>query len=149
MVVCLEKILRIQPNVKKIYLLIRAGDTNSAVQRILNEVIYKYINILVQLTMDGTIVGFGKGKLKCLPAKHDAVIDLVLQLMNWLLCQCCKDICIDYDRKIKFVLRVVELYKPYMCFKGIFDDTNTDKLRMTMRERVIWKWIPLTSTPSA
>ncbi|KAK1588299.1 hypothetical protein Q3G72_021829 [Acer saccharum] len=28
-------------------------------------------------TIDGTIVGFGKGKLKCLPAKHDAVIDLV------------------------------------------------------------------------
>ncbi|KAK2643603.1 hypothetical protein Ddye_025366 [Dipteronia dyeriana] len=141
-------------------------------------------------TVDGTIIGFGKGKLKCLPAKYDAIIDLipadmvvdamimamiglgypfinkngkalkvskctildtsakfrryiaikyalplkVLQLVNWLLWQCYKDICIDYDRKIKFVLRVVELYKPYMCFKGIFDDTNTEKLRMTMRE---------------
>ncbi|KAK6805335.1 hypothetical protein RDI58_003120 [Solanum bulbocastanum] len=32
-----EKILRVQPNVKKIYLLIRAPDSNSAKQRFNNE----------------------------------------------------------------------------------------------------------------
>ncbi|XP_052163126.1 alcohol-forming fatty acyl-CoA reductase-like [Oryza glaberrima] len=34
-----EKILRIQPDVKKIFLLVRAADTSSAEQRVLNEVI--------------------------------------------------------------------------------------------------------------
>ncbi|KAL5765522.1 hypothetical protein ACOSP7_016139 [Xanthoceras sorbifolium] len=176
-------------------------------------------------TIDGTIFGFAKGKLKCLPGKHDAIVDLipadmvvnamlmgmaacgnqnsceeiiyhigssmrnpvtssniqefsyhyftkypyinkngkaakvrkitvldtsakfrryiairyvlplkVLQIMNWILCQCFKNICIDYQRKIKFVMRLVELYKPYLFFNAIFEDTNTENLRMTMRE---------------
>jgi fatty acyl-CoA reductase len=34
-----EKILRIQPDVKKIFLLVRAADTSSAEQRVLNEVL--------------------------------------------------------------------------------------------------------------
>ncbi|CAK9150538.1 unnamed protein product [Ilex paraguariensis] len=33
-----EKILRVQPNVKKLYLLLRAADTNSALQRFNSEV---------------------------------------------------------------------------------------------------------------
>ncbi|KAA8550177.1 hypothetical protein F0562_001861 [Nyssa sinensis] len=36
-----EKILRVQPNVKKLYLLLRAADTKSATQRLHNEVIAK------------------------------------------------------------------------------------------------------------
>jgi fatty acyl-CoA reductase len=36
--VLLEKILRVQPNVKKIYLLLRAADAKSASQRLQNEV---------------------------------------------------------------------------------------------------------------
>lgn len=38
-IVLVEKILRVQPNVKKLYLLIRASDNNSARQRFTNEVI--------------------------------------------------------------------------------------------------------------
>lgn len=37
--VFVEKILRAQPNVKKLYLLLRAGDAKSAMQRFNNEVI--------------------------------------------------------------------------------------------------------------
>lgn len=36
--VFVEKILRVQPNVKKLYLLLRAADTKSATQRLHNEV---------------------------------------------------------------------------------------------------------------
>ncbi|KDP34807.1 hypothetical protein JCGZ_10587 [Jatropha curcas] len=39
--VFLEKLLRVQPNVKKLYLLLRAADTSSANQRFYNEVIGK------------------------------------------------------------------------------------------------------------
>ncbi|XP_031255297.1 probable fatty acyl-CoA reductase 4 [Pistacia vera] len=41
-----------------------------------------------------------------------------------------KDVCIGHGKKIKFAMRLVDLYKPYMFFKGIFDDTNSQKLRM-------------------
>uniref|UniRef100_A0A7N0UZF3 Fatty acyl-CoA reductase n=1 Tax=Kalanchoe fedtschenkoi TaxID=63787 RepID=A0A7N0UZF3_KALFE len=37
-------------------------------------------------------------------------------------------------RKIDIVMRLVELYRPYLFFKAIFDDKNTDKLRMTARK---------------
>jgi len=41
--VFVEKVLRVQPNVKKLYLLLRAADAKSATQRLHNEVIYMYI----------------------------------------------------------------------------------------------------------
>lgn len=39
--VLVEKILRVQPNVKKLYLVVRASDAASAEQRILSQVKYK------------------------------------------------------------------------------------------------------------
>ncbi|KAL5832619.1 hypothetical protein ACOSQ3_016293 [Xanthoceras sorbifolium] len=57
-----------------------------------------------------------------------------LKLMNSVLFQYYKGITTDSDRKLKLVMRLAELYKPYMFFKGIFDDTNSERLRMTMRE---------------
>ncbi|OVA07725.1 Male sterility [Macleaya cordata] len=35
--------------------------------------------------------------------------------------------------KISFVKRLVELYEPYLLFNGSFDDSTTERLRMTMR----------------
>ena len=40
----MEKILRVQPNVKKLYLLLRAEDSKSATRRLHDEV-YNYTNI--------------------------------------------------------------------------------------------------------
>ncbi|KNA18131.1 hypothetical protein SOVF_073590 [Spinacia oleracea] len=40
----------------------------------------------------------------------------------------------NFDKKLKMVTRIVELYKPYVFFKGIFADTNTEKLLITARE---------------
>ncbi|XP_057730942.1 fatty acyl-CoA reductase 3-like [Arachis stenosperma] len=37
-------------------------------------------------------------------------------------------------RKIHGVMRLVDLYKPYVFFNGVFDNTNTDKLLATARE---------------
>ncbi|PKU77356.1 Fatty acyl-CoA reductase 3 [Dendrobium catenatum] len=37
-------------------------------------------------------------------------------------------------RKYKFVMRLAELYAPYAFFKGCFDDTKLEKLRMTTRD---------------
>ncbi|ESR54248.1 hypothetical protein CICLE_v100206972mg, partial [Citrus x clementina] len=44
------------------------------------------------------------------------------------------DICNESNRRLKLNMRLVNLYKPYLFFQGIFDDTNSEKLRMAMRE---------------
>ncbi|KAK9153732.1 hypothetical protein Sjap_001212 [Stephania japonica] len=38
------------------------------------------------------------------------------------------------NKKIKTVLRFVELYKPYSLFKGIFNDRNFENLRRAMNQ---------------
>ncbi|XP_034688637.1 alcohol-forming fatty acyl-CoA reductase-like [Vitis riparia] len=58
----------------------------------------------------------------------------VLQFLNFLLCQILRGMCTDHNRKIKMLMYLVELYKPYLFFKGIFDDLNTDKLRLAATE---------------
>ncbi|CAH8267403.1 unnamed protein product [Arabidopsis lyrata] len=40
----------------------------------------------------------------------------------------------DIDRKIKLAMRLVDLYRPYVLFKGLFDDTNTEILRLKRKE---------------
>ncbi|KAJ4828062.1 hypothetical protein Tsubulata_020833 [Turnera subulata] len=40
----------------------------------------------------------------------------------------------DLKRKVKSMMRLMELYGPYLFFKGIFDDTNTEKLQMAFKE---------------
>ncbi|PSS03141.1 Alcohol-forming fatty acyl-CoA reductase [Actinidia chinensis var. chinensis] len=57
-----------------------------------------------------------------------------LQLANTAFCQYFQGTYLDLRRKIKFVFRLVELYQPYLFFKGIYDDMNTEKLRMAMKE---------------
>ncbi|KAK1558754.1 hypothetical protein Q3G72_006187 [Acer saccharum] len=176
-------------------------------------------------TVDSVIIGYGKGKVKCLPANPDTIIDLIpadmvvnamitamvtntnqhssdpiiyqvgssmrnavklsnisdfmcryftksplcnkngkpikvsyliflgtwakfrrymairyllplkgLKLMNSILFQHYKGVTADSDRKLKLVMRLAEFYKPYMFFKGVFDDTNSERLQMTIRE---------------
>ncbi|XP_010514782.1 PREDICTED: probable fatty acyl-CoA reductase 5 [Camelina sativa] len=40
----------------------------------------------------------------------------------------------DKNRKIELVMRLVELYEPYVLFKGIFDDRNTKSLCANQKE---------------
>ncbi|KAH0996837.1 hypothetical protein GBA52_020701 [Prunus armeniaca] len=48
-----------------------------------------------------------------------------------------QDLYVNYNQKLKLVMRLVELYEPYMLFKGIFDDNNAEELRRITRERFV------------
>ncbi|KAK9117658.1 hypothetical protein Sjap_016605 [Stephania japonica] len=56
-----------------------------------------------------------------------------LQLLNAVLCQFLRPTCTDLSRRIDLVQRFVELYKPYIFFKGIFDNTNLEQLERAMK----------------
>ncbi|XP_045829436.1 fatty acyl-CoA reductase 3-like [Trifolium pratense] len=57
-----------------------------------------------------------------------------LELANTALCQYFQGTYLDLKRKIQIVNRLVDLYKPYLFFKGAFDDMNTEKLRVAARQ---------------
>ncbi|CAD5169305.1 unnamed protein product [Musa acuminata subsp. malaccensis] len=40
----------------------------------------------------------------------------------------------ELNRKYKYVMYLVELYKPYAYFDGCFDDLNMERLRMAMKK---------------
>ncbi|KAL0390638.1 UNVERIFIED_CONTAM: Alcohol-forming fatty acyl-CoA reductase [Sesamum calycinum] len=52
-----------------------------------------------------------------------------LQIVNTACCQYFESLYVDLRRKIKFVMRLVELYGPYLFFKGYYDDMNSEILR--------------------
>jgi thioester reductase-like protein len=54
-VVLVEKILRVQPDVKKLFLLIRAADVESAKQRLENKVNTKYFSILPSILVSEVV----------------------------------------------------------------------------------------------
>ncbi|KAF3455096.1 hypothetical protein FNV43_RR05544 [Rhamnella rubrinervis] len=62
---------------------------------------------------------------------------LVLQLVNVAFFQYFEDLYKNSKKKINLVIRLVELYRPYLLFKGIFDDINSEKLRVKARESCI------------
>ncbi|XP_030522446.1 fatty acyl-CoA reductase 3-like [Rhodamnia argentea] len=57
-----------------------------------------------------------------------------LELANAAFCKYFQGTYMDLNRKIKFVMRLIELYRPYLFFEGVFDDMNTEKLRIAARE---------------
>nr|XP_025887478.1 fatty acyl-CoA reductase 3-like isoform X2 [Solanum lycopersicum] len=68
--ILVEKILRVQPNVKKLYLLIRASDNNSARQRFTNEVVMSELFNVIRERM-GTIYLSSVVDDKVLPISGD------------------------------------------------------------------------------
>ncbi|KAI3461301.1 hypothetical protein Pfo_017964 [Paulownia fortunei] len=58
----------------------------------------------------------------------------MLKLLNVIVCNHYESSYANSTRKINHVVRLAELYKPYLFFQGIFDDSNTENLRMAMRE---------------
>ncbi|XP_022898658.1 fatty acyl-CoA reductase 3-like [Olea europaea var. sylvestris] len=57
-----------------------------------------------------------------------------LQLVNAACCQYFRGEYLNMYRKIKYVMRLIDLYRPYLFFKGAFDDINTEKLRRAAKE---------------
>lgn len=58
----------------------------------------------------------------------------VLKYVNIIFCQAFAGTYKNLKRKINFVLRLVDLYKPYLFTKTFYDDMNTEKLRRAVRE---------------
>ncbi|MED6106721.1 hypothetical protein PIB30_007044 [Stylosanthes scabra] len=65
--VFVEKILRVQPNVKKLYLLVRADDVESAAQRLHNEIIGKELFRLLEEKLGPNFKSFVSDKLVAVP----------------------------------------------------------------------------------
>ncbi|KAE9461345.1 hypothetical protein C3L33_06749, partial [Rhododendron williamsianum] len=57
-----------------------------------------------------------------------------LEIINIAFCQYFGGVYRDLHRKINFVMRLIELYQPYLFFKGVYDDINTEKLRMAAKD---------------
>ncbi|KAG6433090.1 hypothetical protein SASPL_104697 [Salvia splendens] len=57
-----------------------------------------------------------------------------LQMLNTACCQYFQQTYIEKCRKIKFVMRLIDLYAPYLFFKAFYDDMNTEKLRHAAKE---------------
>ncbi|KAF7821375.1 fatty acyl-CoA reductase 3-like [Senna tora] len=57
-----------------------------------------------------------------------------LELANSAFCQYFQETYLELNRKIQIVMRLVDIYRPYLFFSGAFDDMNTEKLRMAARE---------------
>nr|GMD61563.1 alcohol-forming fatty acyl-CoA reductase-like [Ipomoea batatas]GMD71326.1 alcohol-forming fatty acyl-CoA reductase-like [Ipomoea batatas]GMD73859.1 alcohol-forming fatty acyl-CoA reductase-like [Ipomoea batatas]GME17404.1 alcohol-forming fatty acyl-CoA reductase-like [Ipomoea batatas] len=57
-----------------------------------------------------------------------------LEILNTICCKYFQRRCDEMNRKIKFVMKLVDLYGPYLFFKGIYDDMNTEKLRRAAKE---------------
>ncbi|CAH9093396.1 unnamed protein product [Cuscuta europaea] len=58
----------------------------------------------------------------------------VLKLLNMVVFQYFDEKCVTIEKNISFVIRIAELYKPYLFFHGSFDDTNTKRLRMATNQ---------------
>ncbi|XP_057806125.1 fatty acyl-CoA reductase 3-like [Salvia miltiorrhiza] len=59
----------------------------------------------------------------------------ILSLVNAASCGYFQGTYLDLSRKVAFLMRLVQLFSPYVFFKGVFDDTNTEKLRRAIKER--------------
>ncbi|XP_019198999.1 PREDICTED: alcohol-forming fatty acyl-CoA reductase-like [Ipomoea nil] len=57
-----------------------------------------------------------------------------LEILNTICCKYFQRKCDEKNRKFKFVMKLVDLYRPYLFFKGIYDDMNTEKLRRAAKE---------------
>ncbi|KAJ4721489.1 Fatty acyl-CoA reductase [Melia azedarach] len=85
--VFVEKILRIQPNVKKLYLLIRAEDTKSATQRMFHEVVETELFRVLRDTWGENLEPFLTKKMEAIPGdvsyENLGVKDFSLREVMW------------------------------------------------------------------
>ncbi|XP_040371871.1 fatty acyl-CoA reductase 3 isoform X1 [Rosa chinensis] len=102
-----------------------------------NNFMFQYCTKNPWLNNDGSPVKVGKLKmLRSMDTFHLYMqIPLqVLKFMNKEFDQYFQDVYVNYNRKVKLVKRLVEFYRAYLLFKGIFDDTNAEELRRIASE---------------
>ncbi|XP_065865472.1 alcohol-forming fatty acyl-CoA reductase-like [Euphorbia lathyris] len=102
---------------------------------------YRYFSANPWINKDGTQVLISKGFLFSSMATFHMYTTLryllplkALQVANIVVLKKYEEMYRGLDRKMKIVMRLVELYKPYVLFEGIFDDTNSEKLRKLATE---------------
>ncbi|KAM7251281.1 hypothetical protein ACFE04_023164 [Oxalis oulophora] len=61
----------------------------------------------------------------------------VLHLVNVIFWQKYKKLYVELDSKLKVLMRLAEIFEPFLFIKEVFDDTNTENLRIAMRENNI------------
>ncbi|KAG7559649.1 NAD(P)-binding domain superfamily [Arabidopsis thaliana x Arabidopsis arenosa] len=100
------------------------------------EIAYRYFTTKPWTNKEGKVVRVGKvDVLSSMPSFHrymtiHYLLPLKgLELLNMVFCKSLEKKFRDLSKKINFVLRLVDLYQPYLFFYGIFDDTNTEKLQ--------------------
>uniref|UniRef100_A0A803MKL1 BED-type domain-containing protein n=1 Tax=Chenopodium quinoa TaxID=63459 RepID=A0A803MKL1_CHEQI len=91
-------------------------------------------NLGSQRTIDSIAVMYGKGYLSLFSGDGSSVLDLALILASRMGGSSLQRNLLNFDKELKIAMRLVELYKPYVFFKGIFADTNTEKLLITARK---------------
>ncbi|XP_029127196.1 alcohol-forming fatty acyl-CoA reductase isoform X2 [Cajanus cajan] len=57
-----------------------------------------------------------------------------LELVNAVFFQYFQETYLDIKRKVHAMMRLVDLYKPYLFFNGVFDNMNTEKLQMAAKQ---------------
>ncbi|KAK4753753.1 hypothetical protein SAY87_001857 [Trapa incisa] len=107
----------------------------------LQDYAYRYFSLNPWVNKDGKPVRVGKVTvLKSMASFHRYMAVRYtfwlkgLEIANAAFCRSFQGTYSDLSRKIKFVMRLVELYRPYLFFKGVFDDSNTEKLRVAAME---------------
>ncbi|XP_074268160.1 alcohol-forming fatty acyl-CoA reductase-like [Silene latifolia] len=108
----------------------------------LNEVVYQYFKHHPCVNNDGTSVIVGNRKRLDSMASFKTYISLHyllplkgLEVANMALCQYFKGTCMYMRRNFNHMVRLIDFYRPYLFHKGIYDDTNTEILRIVSRKR--------------
>ncbi|KAL9247303.1 hypothetical protein vseg_020747 [Gypsophila vaccaria] len=108
----------------------------------LHEVAHQYFKLHPCVNKDGSPVIVGHVKVLGSMSSFKTYLSLHyllplkgLEVVNAALCQYFKGTCMDMRRKINHLMRLIDIYKPYLFYKGIYDDTNTERLRIAARER--------------
>ncbi|XP_074266426.1 alcohol-forming fatty acyl-CoA reductase-like [Silene latifolia] len=106
------------------------------------DVAYQYFKHHPWIKNDGTPVILGHVKILTTMSSYNAYFFLhyllplkVVEIVNMALCQYFKGTCMYMRRNIYYMKRLINIYKPYLFYMGIYDDINTEKLRIASRER--------------
>ncbi|XP_051120677.1 fatty acyl-CoA reductase 3-like [Andrographis paniculata] len=59
----------------------------------------------------------------------------ILKFANIVSCNLLENLYTKESRRLNHALRLIDLYKPYIFFKGIFDDANAENLRRAIKGR--------------
>ncbi|CAH9093400.1 unnamed protein product [Cuscuta europaea] len=114
-----------------------SSSTNPLTILELGNYLYRYFTDNPWSTKSGSLIKVGKPMLLTSLNELQRYISFrylpllkVLKLLNAILFQYFDEKCATVEKNISFVIRIAELYKPYLFFHGSFDDTNTKRLRV-------------------